>query len=194
MSRTTAIVAAIVGIMIVSSFLRAERIQKWRTRDGKLYFGDRPPAGSTKIGEEGSDEPAVTEPPSNESSTAPSAESMKQSIDYSRKRTEIERQLNANADRLLDIDKRIAEVEHEPNFVLPWMEKRAGIQNQRAQSLQDLKSERASTLGTMVSLWKRFDELDGEVRKAYGGNAPIWWRSTLNCPKCPSRHEAESAL
>jgi hypothetical protein len=36
---------------------QSQTIQKWKTSDGKLYFGDKPPAGSTKIGEEGSNEP-----------------------------------------------------------------------------------------------------------------------------------------
>jgi hypothetical protein len=193
MSCRTAIIATI-AVVTVSSFLGAERIQKWKTPDGKLYFGDRPPAGSTKIGEEGRDEPAVTEPSSGEEASAPSAEQEKLSIGYSRTRSEIERELNGDADRLEDIDKRITEVEREPNFVMPWMERRAGIKNEKADSLQELRSEKRSTLGAMVNLWKRFDELDRDVKKAYGGNAPIWWRSTLACPKCPSRQETESTL
>jgi len=30
------------------------QLQKWRTHDGKLYFGDQPPPGSTLVGGTGS--------------------------------------------------------------------------------------------------------------------------------------------
>lgn len=40
-------------VVVISAVASAQSIQKWKTPDGKLYFGDKPPAGSTKIGEEG---------------------------------------------------------------------------------------------------------------------------------------------
>jgi hypothetical protein len=52
------LLACVVAISAVAS---AQSIQKWKTPDGKLYFGDKPPAGSTKIGEEGSNEPPANE-------------------------------------------------------------------------------------------------------------------------------------
>jgi len=51
-----------------------------------------------------------------------------------------------------------------------------------------------TTLATIGDLWKRFNKLDAKVKKAYGGKAPDWWRSTLSCPNCPSRSEVESSL
>jgi hypothetical protein len=35
----------------LSAVAAAQSIEKWKTPDGKLYFGDRPPAGSTKVDE-----------------------------------------------------------------------------------------------------------------------------------------------
>jgi hypothetical protein len=168
------------------------RSRSGRPPDGKLYFGDRPPAGSTKIGEEGSNEP-----PSNGSSheTAPrSAEQERLSIDVSRERTEIEKALNDNAERLAEVDKQIAEVQRAPNVVPPWMERRAGFKNENAETLRELWSQKRTTLATIGDLWKRFDKLDAKVKKAYDGKAPDWWRSTLSCPNCPSRFEVEGSL
>jgi hypothetical protein len=171
---------------------RAETIQKWKTPDGKLYFGDRPPAGSAKIGEEDSNEPPVNE--GSHETAPPSADQEKLSIDASRERTKIERALNDNAEHLAEVDKQIAEVQRVPNVVPPWMERRAGFKNEKVETLRELWSQKRTTLATMDDLWKRFDKLDAKVKKAYGGKTPDWWRSTLSCPKCPSRAEVESSL
>jgi hypothetical protein len=42
---------ALLVILAQVAGLAAEDIQKWRTADGSLYFGDRPPAGSVKLGQ-----------------------------------------------------------------------------------------------------------------------------------------------
>jgi hypothetical protein len=178
-------------VVVISAVASAQSIQKWKTPDGKLYFGDTPPAGSTKIGEEGSNEP-----PSNGSSqeSAPrSAEQERFSIDVSRERAEIEKALNNNAERIEEVDKQITEVQRSPNVVPPWMERRAGFKNEKAETLRELWSQKRTTLATIGDLWKRFDKLDAKVKKAYGGKAPDWWRSTLSCPKCPSRSQAEDS-
>jgi hypothetical protein len=183
------LLACVVAISAVAS---AQSIQKWKTPDGKLYFGDKPPAGSTKIGEEGSNEP-----PANERSQegAPrSAQQERFSIDVSRERTEIEKALNRNAERLEEIDEVIAAVERSPNVVPPWMERRAGIKNEKAETLGELRSQKRTALAAIAELWKRFDKLDAKVKKAYDGKTPDWWRSTLSCTNCPSRSEAESSL
>lgn len=74
------------------------------------------------------------------------------------------------------------------------MERRAGFKNEKAETLRELWSQKRTTLATIADLWKRFDKLDAKVKKAYGGKAPDWWRSTLSCPNCPSRSEVESSL
>jgi hypothetical protein len=179
-------------VVVISAVASAQSIQKWKTPDGKLYFGDTPPAGSTKIGEEGSNEP-----PSNGSSheTAPrSAEQERFSIDVSRERTEIEKALNSNAERLEEVDKQITEVQRATNLVPPWMERRAGFKNENAETLRQLRSQKRTMLATIGDLWKRFEKLDAKVKKAYDGKAPDWWRSALSCPKCPSHSEAEDSL
>jgi hypothetical protein len=185
------LIGATLLVALVGS-AQSQMIQKWKTPDGTLYFGDKPPAGSMKIGEEGSNEP-----PSNGSSqeSAPrSAEQERFSIDVSRERTEIEKALNSNAERLEEVDKQIAEVQRAPNVVPPWMERRAGFKNEKAETLRELWSQKRTTLATIGDLWKRFDKLDAKVKKAYDGKAPDWWRSTLSCPNCPSRSEVEDSL
>jgi hypothetical protein len=41
-------IAAFVLLLVSGSFAQ---VQKWRTPGGALYFGDRPPAGSTLVGD-----------------------------------------------------------------------------------------------------------------------------------------------
>jgi hypothetical protein len=171
---------------------QSQPIQKWRAPDGTLYFGDTPPPGSKKIGEEGSSEPPASGSP--QESVPPSAEKERLSIDASRERTQIQEALNNAAARLEKLDEQIAEVERAPNVVPGWMERRAGIKNEKTETLRELRSQRHATLATIADLWKRFDKLDASVRKAYQGETPIWWRSKLSCPKCPSLSDAEDAL
>jgi hypothetical protein len=42
-------VALTVGLIACSALVSAEAIQKWRTPDGSLYFGDHPPSGATLL-------------------------------------------------------------------------------------------------------------------------------------------------
>jgi len=42
-------VALTVGLIACSALVSAEAIQKWRTPDGSLYFGDHPPPGATLL-------------------------------------------------------------------------------------------------------------------------------------------------
>jgi len=188
----------IAGLLLVgAAFLgtigspRAQTIQKWRAPGGTLYFGDTPPPGSKKIGEESSGEPPTSGSP--QESPPASAEKERLSIDASRERTQIEEALNKHAAHLEEIDEQIAEVERAPNLVPGWMERRAGFRNEKGDTLRELRSRKHATLATIADLWKRFDKLDASVRKAYQGETPIWWRSTLSCPKCPSRSDAEAA-
>jgi hypothetical protein len=184
------VVATFLGALIGSA--HSQMIQKWRAPDGTLYFGDTPPPGSKKIGEEGSREPPASGSP--QESAPPSAEKERLSVDASRERTQIEEALNKNAAHLEELDEQITEVQRTPNLVPGWMERRAGFKNEKAETLRELRSQRHATLVTIADLWKRFEKLDVSVRKAYQGETPVWWRSRLNCPKCPSRSDAEDAL
>src|SRR5882672_8784408 len=42
-------IALVVIVSLIGAAAYADAIQKWRTPDGELYFGDRPPAGSTLL-------------------------------------------------------------------------------------------------------------------------------------------------
>lgn len=44
------IVLAAAAVTLFASLACAQLIQKWKTPAGMLYFGDRPPAGSTLVG------------------------------------------------------------------------------------------------------------------------------------------------
>lgn len=41
--------ASMFGVLALALAAHADSIQKWRAPDGSLYFGDRPPAGSTLV-------------------------------------------------------------------------------------------------------------------------------------------------
>jgi hypothetical protein len=41
----------LVALLALPIAAGAQGIQKWRTEDGKLYFGDRPPPGAVPLGE-----------------------------------------------------------------------------------------------------------------------------------------------
>jgi hypothetical protein len=53
------VVIVTLGLIAFAAIAAADAIQKWRTPDGSLYFGDRPPTGSTLL-ETYPDSPAVT--------------------------------------------------------------------------------------------------------------------------------------
>jgi len=43
------VASATLGFIAIAAVAAADAIQKWRTPDGSLYFGDRPPSGSTLV-------------------------------------------------------------------------------------------------------------------------------------------------
>ena len=183
-----------VGLLIAIALTAdAEIIQKWKTREGQLYFGDKPPPGSTKLGEEGSKDEPAPERPVPEAAAAPeaSAEQSRLSIEMSRQRKLIETALNRDAERYAEVTKQIADAERLPDLVEPWMEKSLGFANEKGDMLRRLRPERREIASAMLKSWERFDELDAEVRKSYG-SAPDWWRKPT-CVSCPSRSELRSA-
>jgi hypothetical protein len=170
-------------------------IQKWRTPGGGLYFGDRPPPGSTKIGQEGSKSApesdsslsTVTSPPRSESDDA-------LSVEASRQRTAIERALNQDAARLEEVKKQITEAERQPDTFSRRVTNYASGVPVKQDVLRSLHEDEQKVLSDIASQWKKFDELNQRVIASHGGNAPDWWRSRITCAACPSRAEAESAL
>ncbi|MGH7820596.1 MAG: hypothetical protein ACREQ9_12550 [Candidatus Binatia bacterium] len=48
--RALGVVRVAALVVVVAASTGAEEVQKWRTPDGKLYFGSRPPAGSVPLG------------------------------------------------------------------------------------------------------------------------------------------------
>lgn len=92
--------ATIVVALGLAALVHADVIQKWRTPEGTLYFGDRPPDGSTKLGEIG-EEPEVEAPPpgdeAEESERSASAESRAASIEPTPAEGEVEEDLGTEA-------------------------------------------------------------------------------------------------
>jgi hypothetical protein len=43
------VASAVLGLIAIAAVAAADAIQKWRTPEGALYFGDRPPVGSTLL-------------------------------------------------------------------------------------------------------------------------------------------------
>ncbi len=177
----------------IAGLVGAEVIQKWKTADGTLYFGDKPPPGSTKVGEEGTNAPAPAAEPASEgvpvdSSPGQLTERDRLSIAVSRERTGVERDLSRDAERLAEVRDKISEVERWPNVVEPWMEKSLGLGTDKNAALKKLRDERRGLATSMLKSWEKYDELDKRVHEGFGGAAPDWWRK-ISCAKCPSRSE-----
>jgi hypothetical protein len=177
---------ALAASAVFAAVASADAIQKWKTPSGQFYFGDHPPPGSTKVGEE-----KDTAPPraaEGAPATSESPDHAKMSIDASQRRTQIERALNRDAERLAEVRKKISDVQSQPNVVEPWMEKGLGLPNEKGDSLKHLRDEQGELAAAMVKSWDEFDELDKKVRETFGGSAPDWWRKP-SCSQCPSRSE-----
>ena len=179
----------------VCAVATADVIQKWRTPGGGLYFGDRPPPGSTKIGQEGSQD---TPQSSGSLSSAPSGSRSEAedalSVEASRQRTAIERALNEQAARLGDIRKQLTEAEQQPDTFSRRVTNYAAGSPTKQDAVRSLREDEQKALGEIAAQWKKFDELNERMLKSHGGTAPDWWRSRITCSACPSRAEAENAL
>jgi hypothetical protein len=167
--------------------------------DGKTFAGDKAPPGCAVKSEF---QAPPNEPPAPEGLDASREEADDGfSVKASRARTEIERTLNEDAARLKGIRETIEKVRNtepqgDPNFLATQQDfaDLANFQNRKSETSRDLKAEERKNLASIVDQWKAFDELNARVVERYGGHEPDWWRSTLRCPICPSRYEAESAL
>src|SRR5262249_32015023 len=142
--------AVILSLVVVAS-ASAQAIQKWKTPDGTLFFGDRPPAGSIKVGTVGSDsQPA--EPVLSLKTFAAKA---------SQSRIEMEQALRQNSDRLWEIRDQLDKVESlkpkdDPEFVMS--EQRAtdlaAFQARKTETIRRLKEAERTRYSAIANLWK----------------------------------------
>ena len=187
-----AIVAAFAVLLVLPSVSLTQVIQKWKTPSGRLYFGDRPPPGSTKIGQEGSNETSDSSPPPEEAQPrSPREDTL--SVEASRERSAIEKALNEGAAHLADIRKQITETERLPDNFSGRVTNYATGNPTKPETLRALHVEERKTLDEMALQWKKFDKLNERVLSGHRGSPPDWWRNKITCAACPSRAEAESA-
>jgi hypothetical protein len=182
--------AIAISFLVVAS-ASPQAIQKWKTPDGELFFGDRPPAGSTKVGEVGD----ASRPPEARLSEETFSAEVRQS------RNEAERALKRASDRLWEIRDQLDKVESlepkdDPEFVMSQRDAAdlAAFQTKKAETLRRLKAAEQRSYAAIVGIWKTLDELNAKVAGRYGGKQPDWWQGTLACPNCPSSDEAQEAL
>ena len=182
---------AIVLSLVVIASASAQAIQQWKTPDGTLFFGDRPPAGSTRVGEVGSD----SQPPE------PVLSLKTFSAKASQSRNELEQALRRNSDRLWAIRDQLDKVESlkpkdDPEFVMSEREATdlAAFQARKAEMLRRLREAERKSYSAIADLWKSLDELNSKVASRYGGKPPDWWQDKVSCQNCATREEAEGAL
>jgi hypothetical protein len=158
-------VTAVAFAIALSAASGAQPIQKWRTPNGEQYFGDRPPAGSVKIGEYQEAKPRVSEATADAKAKADNAFDA-QAI---RRRRRIEKGLNEAADQLAAARAQLSRV-------------RIATSLNARRAMQARESE--ATL--RVSEYKQdFESLTEEVRRYYHGDLPPSWSPTPNCRNCP---------
>ena len=196
------ILLTVFGLFLLLPFVAsAQVIQKWKKPDGSLYFGNKPPPGSTKIGETGFPAPARPKPPSQkEAEPEPPPGGDAFSAKASNARTRIERALKGKSARLTEIRVRIEDVKSlqpqgHPSTVATQQDVAAlsRFQSRKEEMLRDLRAEQRKVYGDIADLWKQFEVLNEDVLERYG-HEPDWWRSWIICAGCPSRSEAESEL
>jgi len=158
-------VTTVAFAIALSAVSGAQPIQKWRTPNGELYFGDRPPAGSVKVGEYQEAKPRVSEATAEAKAKADNAFDA-QAI---RRRRRIEKDINEAADKLEAARAQLSRV-------------RIATRRNARGALQARESEAR----LRVSEYKQeFESLTEEVRRYYHGDLPPSWSPTLNCRNCP---------
>jgi hypothetical protein len=182
---------AVILSLVVVAWASAQAIQKWKTPDGTLFFGDRPPAGSIRVGEVGSDS-QQPEPVLSLKAFAAKA---------SQSRIELEQTLRRNSDRLWEIRDQLDKVESlkpedDPEFVMSEQGATdlAAFQARKAETLRRLREAERTRYSAIANLWKSLEELNSKVASRYGGKLPDWWQERVDCQNCATREEAEDAL
>jgi Domain of unknown function (DUF4124) len=182
---------AIVLSLVVVASASAQAIQAWKTPDGRLFFGDRPPAGSIRVGDAGSD----SQPPEPVQSPKTFAAKASQS------RTDLEQALRRSSDRLWEIRDQLDKVESlqpkdDPEFVMSEQEATdlAAFQARKADTLRRLRDAERRSYLAIANLWKSLDELNAKVASRYGGKSPDWWQDKVDCQNCATQEDAADAL
>ncbi|MGH7818829.1 MAG: hypothetical protein ACREQ9_03575, partial [Candidatus Binatia bacterium] len=67
------------------------------------------------------------------------------------------------------------------------------FEHDQADDLRRLRRRERERLKEIVALWKEFAALDSEVLKHHRVS-PAWWRGRLDCGRCPTLEEAQTAL
>lgn len=194
---------AVILTLLTSLPISAQGIQKWKTPDGGLYFGDRPPAGSVKIGQY-QEESSGTLPTQLEPNTDTSSEAIKKdevfSARCSNRRRDIEKRLREAAGELQRIRKEIADWKATgvggSRDRLPsasFIADVANFQDEKRQTIEDLQKQEKEKLFDLKRAWEDLGDLRAEVSQKYG-ELPVWWRDKISCESCPSLAEVTKAL
>ncbi|MGH7820647.1 MAG: hypothetical protein ACREQ9_12815 [Candidatus Binatia bacterium] len=194
--------AVCVGALLAVSAARADEIHRWRDEKGKLHVEIRGTGEPVDPDAEGHPLLGTTE----------LSEDEKFSIETSRHRREIERELTAFGRELREIQEKIAEIDSKrflayapalgedvknPQFVLDAQRNAflaaEKFRREKAESLRKLRRDERDRLRAIRDGWKRLDALRTDVRNRYG-SFPPWWRDRLDCDGCPSAADVERAL
>jgi hypothetical protein len=166
------------GALLVSAAALGQGIHKWQTPDGKLYFGDKPPAGSKDLGvmESAPDRGLDDGGRGWESSTergldGGSCDKDNMSVSASNRRGAIEKQICARVDRLKRIDEARSKV----------LSSSGDASAAKIEALRLFQETEREERENIDKLRAQFAALGAIVRKCFGGT-PDWWRDKLSCP------------
>src|SRR2546423_1349198 len=166
------------GGLLVSAAALGQGIHKWQTPDGKLYFGDRPPAGSRDLGvmerapDRGGDDGGHGWEASAERGFGDggSCDKENMSVSASNRRGLIEKQICARVEHLNRIDAARTKMLSAP-----------GSETFKMEGLRLFQESQREENENINKLRSQFSALGALVRKCFGGT-PDWWRDKLSCP------------
>jgi hypothetical protein len=154
------------------------------TPDGKTYAGDKPPPGC-EVKSRYTSPPAPAEPQPAEPAAA-DASAEQRAADNAfmaqafRRRREIEDEINAAADRLIEAHNSFQRVLVRPD---DWAN--AG-RHREYQNIKDNYSHAEDDARVRIEQCREdFKKLTEDVRDRFHGILPPTWRTTLNCGSCP---------
>lgn len=174
---------------------------KCRTADGRIVIGDKPPPGCVieSSYEDAAPRAAAAEPAAEAPSSGDAIKDEVFSVRTSKRRKDIERDMNAAAEDLAKTRRTIANVPTAPFTIyrdgfatLQHINDAEEFRNQRAAVLEELKKRERSDLISIGRLQDDLDTLDAQVTERFG-TAPSWWRASVKCEGCPSDSEIAEA-